>query len=475
MGALLLVLSFFAIASLYQYQRLKHANQRLALVNDLFMPLSQQVAQIQSHLQTLSDDLRDTRFPTNESRRLIGTQKLSRELYPLVIQKKLGRAKALIEDPGLSGAEFTWLLDKLAEVEKRLGAFLAAGERKAFDQNLEGLRNALNHIAKKSEKECDALTRAVESEANDNLLLLSLMAGFILVLGFAALWMSYRVLNPLPELIDKLKKISSGDLSQTIKVKRSANDEISILAREYNRMLAALKERDRQIQQQQTDLIKNERLAAIGELSAEVAHEIRNPLNSISLNIEWLESEWAESGCSADIKETLSSVSQEITRLNQITERHLARARVGIENSQMTKVNELINEIVSFDKDPERKISFETDLWPEEVFIRGDKTRLKQAFVNVVKNAKEAMPHGGTIQVKTEVKKNVAQILFKDSGCGMSLSTRKKSFTPFFTTKAQGTGIGLSLTKQVVDEMNGVVECQSEVGKGTSFLFQFPV
>ncbi|NBV50610.1 ATP-binding protein, partial [bacterium] len=72
-------------------------------------------------------------------------------------------------------------------------------------------------------------------------------------------------------------------------------------------------------------------------------------------------------------------------------------------------------------------------------------------------------------------KQNTTRIVFKDSGCGMSPAVKKKSFTPFFTTKSQGTGLGLSLTKQVVEELNGAMECESEVGRGTKFMFQFPV
>ncbi|MFM8268989.1 MAG: sensor histidine kinase, partial [Pseudomonadota bacterium] len=299
------------------------------------------------------------------------------------------------------------------------------------------------------------------------------LAAAVMLLGGAALWLNYQVLNPLPELIARLKKISGGDLDQSIKVGANTQDEISVLAREYNRMLSALKERDKQIQQQQKELVRSERLAAVGELSAEVVHEIRNPLNSISLNIDWLENELKN--VSEDVKETLSAISKEIGRLNEITERHLVRARVGVENIKMTPVHELINEIISFEKSPDDRVEIKTKLWSEELFIRGDRARLKQAFVNVVKNAKEAMPRGGILEVKTELKNNTARILFKDSGCGMSASVRKKSFTPFFTTKTQGTGIGLSLTKQVVEELNGAIECESDIGKGTSFLFQFPV
>lgn len=473
MGALLLVLSFFAAASFYQYERLQHSNQRLGLVNNLFMPFSRQVAQIQSHLQTLSDDMRRLYFSSQPQQDNPVISRMARDLYPFVIQKKMARAAELLgqlSSQEESVKELSW---RLQQIQEQFEAFMKSREKVDFEKHLEEIGNGLVLISKRAEDECQKITLSVQKEAKENLITSMFLATAVLLLGGAAAWLSYRTLNPLPELISRLKKISDGDLDQTIKVESHSQDEIAVLAREYNRMLTTLKERDRQIHQQQKELVRSERLAAVGELSAEIVHEIRNPLNSISLNIDWLENELKT--VNPEVKETLSALSAEICRLNEITERHLARARVGVENTKMTSVNDLIQEIVSFDKGAEDRVEIKTSLWPEDLFVRGDRARLKQAFVNVVKNAKEAMPRGGTLEVKTELKNNTTRIMFKDSGCGMSASVRKKSFTPFFTTKTQGTGIGLSLTRQVVEELNGTIECESEVGRGTSFLFQFPV
>jgi len=473
MGALLLVLSFFTAASCFQYERIKQSKQRLGLVNELFMPFSRQIAQIQSHLQTLSDDMRRFYFTPLSQEESVVLSRMARELYPFVILKKLSKASELISKQSEQEAIVKELSSKLQKVEKQFEAFIKVTDQKSFETGLEEIRNGLMALSKLAENECQTITLAIQKEAKEGLVLSVLLVTLVLVFGGAALFLSYRVLNPLPQLISHLKKITDGDLEQPLKVEANSQDEISILAREYNRMLSALKERDKKIQQQQKELLKSERLAAIGEVSAEVVHEIRNPLNSMSLNIDWLENELQENP--KDVLETLGALSKEVRRLNEITERHLVRARVGVDQPKMTPVHQLIQEIVDFDRESDEKIQVKMDLWPQELFVRGDKARLKQAFVNVVKNAKEAMPRGGTLEVKTELRNNTARIQFKDTGCGMSHPIKKQSFSPFFTTKPQGTGIGLSLTKQVVEELNGAIECESEVGKGTSFIFQFPV
>ncbi len=132
----------------------------------------------------------------------------------------------------------------------------------------------------------------------------------------------------------------------------------------------------------------------VGQLSAEVVHEIRNPLNSISLNIDWLENELGKTDL--EISKTLRSISREIERLHQITESYLVRARVPSQENQRTKVNELLREILEFsqEEDKTRNIIVETQLADDEILVRTDRSKLKQAFLNVIKNAREAMPRG---------------------------------------------------------------------------------
>ena len=227
------------------------------------------------------------------------------------------------------------------------------------------------------------------------------------------------------------------------------------------------------IKNQQRELLQSEKLAAIGQLSAEVVHEIRNPLNSISLNIDWLDSEMKDNN--PEIKKTLKSVSREIERLAQITESYLVRARVKTPENQSTEVNELLREIVQFERGDLSGIEIETELHEKEIYIKTDRSKIKQAFINVLKNAKEAMPKGGKIRVRTLVDNNSTQVVFSDSGIGMNEEVKTKSFNPFFTTKTNGTGLGLALTKEIVEAARGRVLVASQVGVGTTFTFQFPV
>jgi len=120
-------------------------------------------------------------------------------------------------------------------------------------------------------------------------------------------------------------------------------------------------------------------------------------------------------------------------------------------------------------------IEIEAELFEREVLIKTDRSKIKQAFINVLKNAKEAMPQGGKIKVKTLLEQGVAKIVFSDSGVGMTEETKTKSFLPFFTTKSSGTGLGLSLTKEIVEAAKGKILVASQVGAGTTFTFQFPV
>ncbi|NBV51856.1 hypothetical protein EBR78_11650, partial [bacterium] len=124
MGALLLVLSFFAIASLFQYERMKQSNQRLGLVNDLFMPFSRQVAQIQSNLQTLSDDMRRFYFGAQGAEETGALHRMGRDLYPFVIQKKLARAAEILAENNTHDASVKPLVDALERIQKEFQSFL---------------------------------------------------------------------------------------------------------------------------------------------------------------------------------------------------------------------------------------------------------------------------------------------------------------------------------------------------------------
>lgn len=437
------------------------------------MPLSRQMVQIQVGSQNLAEEIAQYYSDSELSRDRSTFSRMARELYPYAIQKKFMLAEQLLLRFSHSTLEpIPQLNQMLTDLREKFDSLTKAKDKPQFDQQFVVFKNHLQLLAKKIDEESEKVTREAQVEGKETFLTSVGLSLFLVLLGFFSIALAYRVLNPLPQLIQSLKKLTGGDFDQNIKVKSSDKDEIGQLAREFNRMLSALKERDHKIKVQQRELLQSERLAAIGQLSAEVVHEIRNPLNSINLNIDWLETEIQDSN--PEIKKTLKSVSREIERLTQITESYLVRAKVKTQENNLTEVNELLREIIQFERGDKCGVEIEAELFEKEIYVKTDRSKIKQAFINILKNAKEAMPRGGKIRVKTSVENNINQVIFSDSGFGMSDEVKAKSFLPFFTTKSNGTGLGLALTKEIVEAAKGKILVNSQLGMGTTFTFQFP-
>jgi signal transduction histidine kinase len=476
-GCFLVILLVVVGVSAYSYWRSQRSDSRLALVNELFLPLSRLIVQLQGNVQGLAEDARRFYFQDDANSQNSTFSRMVRDLYPYLIRKKFVAVERLLakHDKNHRGGMVTELGNMVSQANAIFEKLVLAGDRPQFDSTYLDLRAVLQALSRRVEDECQKITLTAQTEARENLISNFGMAAFIIFCGILTIVLSHHALMPLPQLIASIRKIADGDFHQSLKVQASDKDEIALLAREFNRMLVTLRERDKQIQLQQKELLQSERLAAVGQLSAEVVHEIRNPLNAISLNIDWLENELSSDN--AEIGRSLKSISREIERLHQITESYLIRARLPMPETEKTEVNELIEEILEFSREEDRTrgIQVETELAAQRIFVRTHRSRLKQAFLNVLRNAKEAMPRGGKLTVRTEVRENISRILFSDSGHGMNESTRRMTFHPFFTTKPSGTGLGLMLTKNIVEEAQGTVHCESHLGEGTTFTFQFPI
>ncbi len=468
------LLVFFGGASVNNFLRASRANTRLELVNELFLPLSRIVVQLQGNSQGLAEDVRRYLAQAEATSQSSTFSRTVRDLYPYLIHKKFEAAdQLLLKHEGSPMVEE--LRQLMTKARSSFDGFVVVTDKTKLEETFSELRTTLKRVSSRVDDECQRITLAAQAENKDNLV--TSLVGIVLAVvfgGFAG-WLSHRVLAPLPTLISSIRKIADGDFNQSLKVKSSDKDEVSLLAREYNRMLSALAERDNKILKQQDELLQSERLAAVGQLSAEIVHEIRNPLNAISLNIDWLEHELQSNH--SEVKRTLASISKEIERLHLITESYLVRARMPTTGEQRTGINELINEILDFSKEEhkQRNINVDMQLVDQEIFVRSDRSRLKQALLNIFRNAREAMPNGGHLRVKSVIQDNVLRVEVTDSGYGMNEATRRRTFNPFFTTKPNGTGLGLMLTKSIVEEAQGTVECNSEIGEGTTFTFKFPV
>jgi len=225
-------------------------------------------------------------------------------------------------------------------------------------------------------------------------------------------------------------------------------------------------------------LIQSERLAAIGRMSALVAHEIRNPLSSIGLNAELLEESLAEAGPAggAESRELLRAIAREVERLTEVTEDYLRFARLPKPRLVPEELNALLEELLRFMRGELEAagVRVAPDLDPGAGLVAADEGQLRQAFLNLLKNSAEAMPQGGTLGIRTARADGVVSVTISDTGRGIESEALGRIFEPFFSTREAGTGLGLTLTQQILQEHGGRIRCESQPGRGTTFVVELP-
>ena len=223
----------------------------------------------------------------------------------------------------------------------------------------------------------------------------------------------------------------------------------------------------------QEQLIQSSRLSALGQLSAGVAHEIRNPLTSIRILIHSLLDRLSPE----DIRrEDIEVIENEIERINQIIKQFLDFARPSKPKMERVDINQLIADtlLLLFHELVEQEVEVEQDLMPLP-YILADREQMRQIFINLILNAMQAMPGGGRLKVSTAVEGSHVRICFQDEGRGIPESIKEKLFEPFFTTKEEGIGLGLSITKRIVEDHQGRIEVDSSEGEGATFAVILPV
>ena len=226
-------------------------------------------------------------------------------------------------------------------------------------------------------------------------------------------------------------------------------------------------------------LLLAERLAAVGRLSAQVAHEIRNPLSAIGLNAELLEEEFvtelsAERGTEA--RQLLRAIAAEIERLTEVTETYLHLARLPRPHLRRVDINQLVRDMFVMLGEEMRAhaVTWDLLLAHPAPWVRGDPGQLRQALLNIVRNSREAMPAGGSLEILTQPVDDGCVIAVADSGQGIRPDVLPRVFEPFYSTKTNGTGLGLSLTHQIVTEHGGTVVAAANHPRGTKIQIHIP-
>jgi len=422
--------------------------------------------------------------------------------FPENIPTQLNEAKAKTlallelaprsEKPTLEGfgARFEELLKRYATYEsdskKTLGRIVDADEslnlEEAFNHlqkqelvlhdSLQLLQNALsNHIFVR-------LSQAQDREQKNGILIVVLSLTSVLI-GLLATLVSRRHLRPILTLHQGMAAIREGDYSAFLGLK--GDDDIALLAREFDAMVLALKERQSLLEKQQSQLLQAKQLAAAGRISAQLAHEVRNPLSSIGLNAELLLEQLDQATFSTpeqktEAKELILAIVREVDRVAEITEEYLKLARLPSPSLQLEELNALTQSILQFHEEEFRNanIRIETAFFPLPLFCNVDDAQIRQVILNLLKNAKEAMPDGGLLRVSTRQEEAFVHICFADSGKGIAHNILSEIFKPFFTTKEGGSGLGLALSMQLLSMQGGSLEVGRTGPEGTEFVLRLP-
>lgn len=226
-------------------------------------------------------------------------------------------------------------------------------------------------------------------------------------------------------------------------------------------------------------LLQSERFAVIGQMASKVAHEIRNPLSSISLNAELLEDEIraAKEAACEDAHSLLQSIMGEVDRLTKLTDEYLQFSRLPHSAPERKDLIKLINDVLNFFETEANSVgiqiltSFEDNL-PKLTF---DPLQIRRLILNLLRNALEAMPGGGLIKISINRNEDFLQLVVSDTGSGISENKLNKIFEPFYTTKVMGTGLGLALCTQIVQEHGGKIWAQNNEKAGITFYVKLPI
>jgi len=321
----------------------------------------------------------------------------------------------------------------------------------------------------------------------------TLMAGLaVVVLLILLAVIAANITRPIGVLVEATDKVARGDLTHQVEIE--TGDEIGLLAGSFNQMTEELRqasesltqwgrtlekrveERTAELRATQENLVRSEKLASLGKIAAGVAHEINNPLTSIVINTALLLEARRPDDPDA---EALNMIADETNRCAQIVKQLLEFSRQRPAQESLTDVNEIIERTAQILEKQAlvRNIPIVKALDKAVPTIMLDKNKIQQVFSNLMINAIEAMPEGGTLTVTTrfDAPAGPIEVEFADTGVGIPRENLPKLFDPFFTTKTMGTGLGLAVSYGIVRQRGGTIAVRSEIGRGTVFTVKFPL
>ncbi len=428
LGAVLIGVAFQLAALAFDVHQLRNIGQSLATVNDTWLPL----ARLGARLEGVADrgDVARVGSLVEAARVAVAT----------------GQAKPVDAEEAAHLRSASAQLDEIA---------VATADRAR-------LRDEVLQLSALAEARVAALSARTASAQADALVVSLALVVASLPLGLALFWLAGSALRPVATLTDRVRRLQAGERPAPVEIFN--DDEIGVLAAAFNEMATAVDERDRI----RDRLAQSERLALVGQLLAQVTHEVRNPLNAMSLHAELLADE-----VSPDGQPMLSTVVNEIRRLEAVTERYLDLARRRAPVLSPENPAEIARSVVALEDERLRRLGVEARVEASRSRVVDiDGNLLRRALLNLVRTAAEAGAQQVVVQVDVG---DVLQVSVTDDGPGMSPEVAARIFEPFFSTKGRGTGLGLALTRQGIEDLGGTVGVESHEGAGATFTLRVPI
>jgi hypothetical protein len=299
-------------------------------------------------------------------------------------------------------------------------------------------------------------------------------AGAVAICGALLVVLTYTVQRPMVELQQKIAQLGSGDLSVTVSFARR-NDEIGDLGRNFNQMVLQLRESRAEIERlHRTQMSRAEHLATLGELATGLAHEIRNPLAGIAGVIEIIGRDLPST---SPARSVVKEVRQEIARINHIVTDLLHTARPHPPTVRKSDLNTTVEHAVMLGRQQAIAKSIDIVLLkdPSLPEVEHDSDQIHQVLLNLLLNALQAIDANGKITVTVRTYGAEAIVEVTDNGRGIAADHLPNIFRPFYTTKGDGTGLGLSLARRIVEDHHGRIDVTSAVGQGTTMAVILPL
>ncbi|WDP93058.1 MAG: HAMP domain-containing protein [Desulfobacter sp.] len=306
------------------------------------------------------------------------------------------------------------------------------------------------------------------SEVRRNMI--GLVFGGIFLASLLSYLIALNIVRPMARLKQGIERISSGDLDHKVDIRDP--DIAAALASAFNRMAASLKTSSTELERTYKELARSEKLAAVGQMTAGIAHEIKNPLGIIQGAAQVV----ANPDRPLEMREKAALfIMDEVERLNNTLTAFLDFAKPPSPRFRPMDLTLLMGEILDGFKVQygPKGYTFNTDM--EQAEISGDADQLRQVFYNLLLNAVQAMPKGGSVSVNlTRGAEDTTIVAVEDRGCGIGQTEIEKIFDPFVSFRDKGIGLGLSVVNQITESHSAEISCTSTPGKGTCFTLVFP-